>query len=678
MMHHRFKKCAIALALFGTGIGVQAEEPVKLNEITVKGEAMKDSDRSFTVNVISSDTIGSQRWENPLAILEEAPGVEARSIQSGSVADFITIRGMTSGGHGGDIGFTLDGVTMNEADGHADGYADTNVVIPLEIESLAVYKGPVSPLYGNFARGGVMAFTTRKGGEYADVHLSGGAFDSYDGQVAFGTRVGDVQLNGAVQGYESDGWRDNSRFSKMNSALRAAYEIGDRSEIALSLRGHGAWFEGPGNIGRDQFLNDDLRHRQAPSVADQRDGGEKRYSSQRIDFNHLINEKLKLLTFAYNTQMNLTRFESSTPNPPPNQVERAHDREVRAVGASLNGEHRLLGIDSHWVLGAEYYDEDTHEDQWATNARVRGAKQRDRDFTLTTTSLYGQMDLDIDPRFRPTLGFRYDDFDGSLTNLQTGITTDLDDFARISPKFGVRSEITDNWELRASAANGFALPNSTQKFDPNINVDAVEFWQYEIGVNGAPSPQWYVDLAAFILDSSDEIQQVPNVTPPQFINAGESRRIGLEGEVRYYPPMWNHVELSTGFGIFDSEIEKSTDPTVVGKELQRVPRYVANLGAKYSPPNGWGGSLRWRSVGPYYTNNQNTGEYEGYDVVNATVFYTMRTAQGRNVRWYMDVNNLADEVYGENISGANAQGQPTSFNPRAPTNVMAGVIINFL
>lgn len=61
MMHHRFKKCAIALALFGTGMGVQADEPVKLNEITVKGEAMKDSDRSFTVNVISSDTIGSQR-----------------------------------------------------------------------------------------------------------------------------------------------------------------------------------------------------------------------------------------------------------------------------------------------------------------------------------------------------------------------------------------------------------------------------------------------------------------------------------------------------------------------------------------------------------------------------------------------------------------------------------------
>ncbi len=678
MKNHSFRKCAIVAALFGSGVEVHAAEAVPLGKITVKGEAMKESDRSFTVNVISAEDIKSRRWENPLAIVREAPGVEVRSIQSGSVADFITIRGMTSGGHGGDVGLSLDGITLNEAEGHADGFADTNVIIPLEIGRLSLYKGPVSPLYGNFARGGVMAFTTRKGGEYLDTHLSAGSYGTYDGQAAFGGKTGPVQINGALQGYESQGWRDNSRFTKMNSAFRAAYQISDRSEIVLSLRGHGAWFEGPGNIGRDQFLDSSRRRQQAPSVAGQNDGGEKTYSSQRVDFNHLINNDLKLLTFVYNTSMGITRFESNTPNPPANQIERSHDRDVFAFGASLNGQNQLLGVRNNWVLGSERYDEGTHEDQWSTNTRVRGVKQRDRDFKITTTSLYGQADLGIHRLFRPTLGFRYDNFGGSLSDRLTGTKTNINDFSRISPKFGMRSELTDKWELRASAANGFALPSSVQKYDPNIKVDAVEFWQYEVGINGAPSPRWDIDVVAFLLNSSDEIQQVPGVVPPRLINAGKSQRIGLEGDVRYYPPIINHLELSTGFGLFDTEIKEGTDPAFTGKELQRVPRHIANFTVKYAPPAGWGGSLRWRSLGPYYTNNQNTGKYDGYDIATASVFYLVRGEKGRSVRWYMDINNMTNEVYAENVSGANAFGQPTSFNPRPPANVMFGVMTSLM
>lgn len=676
MEHFRFKRCAIAVALFGCSGGIHAAEPVKLGEITVKGEAMKESEGAFTVNTISAETIQSQRWENPLAIIEEAPGVEARSIQTGSVADFITIRGMTSGGHGGDVGFSLDGVTLNEAEGHADGFADTNVVIPLELASLALYKGPVSPLYGNFARGGVMAFTTRKGGEYADVHLATGSYATNDAQAAFGSRSGPLQINGALQSYDSEGWRDNTRFTKTNSAFRAAYDINERSEIALSLRAHGAAFEGPGNIDRAQFLNDSLRHRQAPSVAGTYDGGDKDYSSQRFDFNHRVNDNLKLLTFAYKTNMGITRFESSTPNPPANQIERTHERDVVAVGASLNGVNQLLGVSSQWVVGTEYYDEATHEDQWSTVARARGTKQRDRDFSIATTSLYGEMALDLDPRFRPTLGFRYDAFDGSLDNRLTSTKSDLNNFNHFSPKLGVRSALNEKWALRASAANGFALPNSVQKYDPAIDVDGVEFWQYEIGVNGTPSPQWYMDLAAFILNSSDEIQQLPNVTPATFVNAGASRRTGIEGELRYYPAAVNHLELYGTFGVYDTEIRSNTDATFVGKELQRVPNYVANLGVKYEPSSGWGSSLRWRSLGSYNTNNQNTGAYNGYDIINASLFYTMGGEQKPNVRWYVDINNMTDEIYAENVSGANAQGEPTSFNPRPPANVMLGVMMS--
>lgn len=705
MINHQLRKCVIAAALFGFGAGVQAIE-VDLEKITVKGEGMRDADRSFTINQIGRDQIESRRWENPLQIFEEAPGVEVRSIQGGSVGDFVTIRGMTSGGHGGDLGFSLDGITLNEAEGHSDGYADTNIIVPLEVETLTVYKGPVSPLYGNFARGGVMAFQTRKGGEYTDIHLSGGSWGTYDGQVAFGTQVdapliGPLQLNGAVQGYEHEGWRDNSRFTKMNLALRASYMLGERSEIALSLRGHGARSYVPGNISGEQFEDGwDESRKQSPVHQTQRDMAEKTYDSQRIDFNHSFSDHLKLLTWAYKTDMFLSRFETDvavttdpatcatlTTGTTSCQRELSHDRDVEAFGFSLNGVNSFGSVASNWVLGAEYYNEETDETMYRTNAQDRGFVQgiperlhRDGDFVTKTTSVFGQMDLDVHRLFRPTIGFRYDSIDQTgkgMTDNPLDNRTDYDTSnSKFLPKLGVRSAVTDNLELRASYAEGFALPSIEQRsISETADLDPVKFTQYEFGISGTPTQSLYFDLVYFMLNSTDELLTVGD--PPQLENAGETDRSGIEGEIRYFPQAVPNLTLSAGFGFFDSEIKKRpNNPALEGKEIPRVPDHVANLTASYAPPSGWGGTLRWRTVGEMYVNNNNTGTYDGYDVVDATVFYTVPGANGRSTRWYVDFTNIFDEHYADGPGGAENSTVPTTYNTRPPASVFAGVMIS--
>ncbi len=713
MINRHLKRCVIAAALCGFGAGVHAEN-VDLGSITVKGEGMREADRSFTVNTISRDDIAARRWENPLAIFEEAPGVEVRSIQGGSVGDFITIRGMTNGGHGGDLGFSLDGISLNEAEGHSDGYADTNIVVPLEIDSLTVYKGPVSPLYGNFARGGVMAFQTRKGGEYTDIHLSGGSWGTYDGQLAFGRQVdapliGPLQINGAVQGYESEGWRDNSRFTKMNLALRASYMLSERSEIALSLRGHGARSYVPGNTTGDQFeAGWEQRRAQSPVHVSQNDMAEKTYDSQRIDFNHSFSDNLKLLTWIYKTDMFLSRYETDVaPSTDPAvcatlttgvgngsscQRELSHDRDVTALGFSFNGTHSIGNIASNWVLGAEYYDEETVERMWRTNSRDRGFVQgitprleRNRDYVTETTAVFGQIALDVHRYFQPTLGFRYDRIE-QTGKLRTDVAApvmrdtranyDVSD-SSLTPKLGVRSAITDNLELRASYAEGFALPSIAQRTDPNINnLDPTKFTQYEFGISGTPIPSVYFDLVYFMLNSTDEI--ITNPANANLLeNIGETDRSGIEGEIRYFPGAVPNLTLSAGFGFFDSELKSRADnPALEGLEIPRVPEYVANLTASYAPPSGLGGTLRWRTVGEMYVSNDNVGTYDGYDVVDATVFYTVPGANGRSTRWYLEITNIFDEAYADGPGGANGVTSPTTFNARPPASVFAGVMIS--
>ncbi|MEK7321728.1 MAG: TonB-dependent receptor [Pseudomonadota bacterium] len=654
---------------------------VVLDTITIKGQGMQEADRAFSVNSISQEQIRAKQSQSPITLIEELPGVNVTSYQQGGVADVFQLRGFTGGGHGSDAGVVLDGISLNEGESHADGYADTNLIIPLELEGVTVYKGPVSPLFGNFARGGVVSFATRKGGEYQDFDFSMGSYGTHNAQGAMGIKLGQVQINGALQGYESDGWRENSRYTKMNAAVRAAYEISERSEVALSLRGHGGHWQAPGYVLWDQFQDDDRRSQQNPTVRTQQDTGDKQFSGQRVDFNHSFSENLRLLTFLYNTDHEFTRYQTSlnVANPPATQqVEFRYNRGVQVLGSSLNGKSQLFGIASNWVTGFEYYNEDTRAHQWNDQVHVRQTQTAKNEFNNNTTSLYGQLDLDINPRFRPTLGVRYDSFGGEHDNQLTGVKRDINDFDHISPKLGVRSALTDKWELRASAANGFALPSGTAKFDPNINVDSVEYWQYEVGINGAPSPEWYLDLAAFVLDSSGEILQDPPGSGI-FHNAGETRRTGVEGEVRYYPPVIANLEVGLTFGYFESEVQDNPNPALVGKEINGQPKHIANVDVSYAPPAGVGGSLRLRSVGPWFTNAVNSIEYDGHNVVTASLFYNYRTEAGKKARVYLDINNVFDEVYSDNVSGGPHPTQgavPTSTSPMPPTNFMLGLALS--
>ena len=383
----------------------------------------------------------------------------------------------------------------------------------------------------------------------------------------------------------------------------------------------------------EQYRNKDARRQENPWTKLQEDAGSKQLNSQRIDFNHILSDNMKLLAFAYRTHSDFTRFQSGLrpadiataglnpsalpatlpadfmdPNAPVNitqfapQTEHVHGRTAMAFGASLNAHTSVFGAHSTWVLGTEYYNEEADVQRWNTVRRVRspstpgfdGLPREDNEFDIKTLSLYGQLDMDISPRFRPTLGFRYDNFDGSRDNrLPGGIKTDMNSYDHISPKLGVRSALNDAWELRASVANGFALPGGTAKYEPSVDVDNVEIWQYEIGINGAPSPQWYLDLAAFIIETSDEILQI---TPNVFENAGKTRRTGLEGEVRYFPASMANFEIFTAFGIYDSEVKEN--PGNTGRQRsQRSARHMANVGLRYAPPVGWGGSLQLRSLG---------------------------------------------------------------------------------
>ena len=114
-----------------------------IDEVVVKGQLLRAEESAFSATVLDNTAIREQAFADVDELFRFVPGMVVRDLQLGSVASNIVIRGFGSGGHGGDLGAVIDGIPLNEAMSHADGYVDLNTVVPLEIESFSVFKGPV-------------------------------------------------------------------------------------------------------------------------------------------------------------------------------------------------------------------------------------------------------------------------------------------------------------------------------------------------------------------------------------------------------------------------------------------------------------------------------------------------------------------------------------------------------
>ena len=333
-----------------------------LSEITIRGEALDPRNQTITVNEIDREQIQTLNIDLPIRIIEQIPGVDLLSYNQGGVADQFSIRGFGGGGHEGQAGAQIDGVSLNEAEGHSDGYADLNILIPLNLEKVKVYKGPSSVLFGRFAEGGTLAMETRKGGDYQDVSISGGSFNTLNAQFATGKGIllGDqerkLQTNLAFQFFQSDGYAENSDNIRGNLTGRVAYQLTDKTDVALSLRGHRSEWDAAGYISEARINNEALRNTQ--EVNAENDGGAKQFYSQKVDINHTFNDELRLLVFGYAVQQEFTRFAKFGLDPG-GQTERFNTREVYATGASLNGRNNIGSVEMNWIAGAEFYTEGT-------------------------------------------------------------------------------------------------------------------------------------------------------------------------------------------------------------------------------------------------------------------------------------------------------------------------------
>lgn len=647
--------------------------PQSTREIVVKGQALKQEDNAFSTTTLNEDDVRERRVTEVQELFRQVPGMNVRDYNLSGVANQIVIRGFGNGAHGGELGMVIDGIPLNEANSHADGYADANVLIPLEIADLTVYRGPVSALYGNFNRGGLVAYETRKGGDYAEADASCGDFDTVDVQGALGldSALGGT-FNGAIQYFRTDGFRPQSDADRLTVAGRYGIDLSDTFDLSASVRYQTAEGNSPAYLTFAQYQVD-------PYGIDPRvknDGSKKDFLTARADLGYTLSDEARLLGYFYTTQQDFVRyFTRGSADPAANwrQREERYDREVYGGGLNLNGSTGFATSSVAYVIGMEAFSEDTqfqfYED--LDFRRRRSPAQFNRTLTLDSISAFGQADVRFSPLLNVTLGLRYDRFTGECEpddiEVPGGACGEFDAVDSFSPKIGVQSQVMPWLQLRASFSQGFALPEAQAKFATGAQgLDPNAIRQYEAGVRLTPLTRFELDMVGYRVDSTNEFA---SPAPGEFINFGETRRSGFEASLKWRPV--EQVDLRVAYAYTDSKVQENLNPALIGKRVTGVPDHTLTIDGRVSPFRNLtlNGALRY--VGEYATDGLNTVYAPDYTVFDVGASYELGELLKVPARVYIDIENIGDVVY---ASSFNSLGSIAAGSPRF---VQAGFQIGF-
>jgi outer membrane receptor protein involved in Fe transport len=619
-------------------------------------------------------------------VLRQVPGFSLFRRSDSRVANAsnqgVSLRGL--GGSASSRALVLeDGLPLVDAFG---GWVYWDRVPRESIQSVEVFRGGASNLYGSDALGGVVQFIARQPESPAfALETSYGNEKTPDLSFWTGTRAGKWDVSLASELFRTDGyilvptWQRGTVDTPANSRdasveLTAGHKLGDKGRIFArgsfytEFRHNGTPVQtndtrmGEGALGLDQqFGNHDTVTLRGYA---QVQGYDQRFSSVAADRN---SESLTNLQYV------------------PEQV-------VGGAGqwTHLFGKRQTLvaGADVMEVMGAS--DEQLFSSGVHTRNNASGGRQR-------IFGLFGE-DLIRVKSWTVILGARVDDWNNfhasSICTPVSGTCPSPSVFypsrsdLAFSPRLSVLRSLTQNVSLTGSVYRAFRAPTLNELYrsfrvasvltlnNPYLNAERLT--GAEAGVNVTALDR-KLDLRGtfFWSDIVDPVENVtidPTASPVlrQKQNLGRIRSRGVELDGSFH--LNRDIQLSAGYAFTDATVVNYTVPpgavSLLGNMVAQVPRNVFTWEARYWNPSRILLSLQGRFIGNQFDDDQNK-----YPLGR---FYTMDLQIGRNVTRNLEVFAAAENIFDERYNVANT---PTAngslFNVGPPLLYRVGLRMNF-
>jgi outer membrane receptor protein involved in Fe transport len=623
-------------------------KPINLQEITVTAAPARREDPASVVHLTPA-VLQRAPAIDPYELLRQTAGLEVHDQGQGpGFASDASVRGFSSD-HSTDLALWIDGVPVNEpVNGHAEGYNDWNVLFPASVQTVDIFKGPTSPLYGNFALAGAVNVRTLERMRGTRLLASGGAYGRLDGTVLTGFDDDNAGGVFGIRGLREDGWRPNSGYQLGQAHARVVRDLSSSVSVDGGVELYAAGWDSPGFLTLNQFQREKF-----DTVSNSTDGGFKRRAQERASIRVVSGGGLVWRSTVYATQGRWQLYLTTPPEGGGAEGSGSQtEEEDHRYGFGATSALTWAAGRTEFTLGAETRWDHSHYENWFVTNRVRDSAQTLVVARQESAALFLQSAARLAPRLRVTVGGRFDVADthdepageAAASDSKNIFSPKLGAVYRVGPEAGV--------DLYANVSRGFRQTDGVIE-DPTLPF--ITAWAYESGIrlNGR---RVRASAAVFRMDVSNE--QTFNPVTLSSTSGGQSRRQGVELELD--ASLGAGVVLEADWTFNDAKYRRlitEDGDTLSGTRVFNTARYVGSAALRYRPATAhWDLNLSTNVVGPYTPFDEPGVELSPYALLHLMGEYQIGRAT-----LSVGIRNLFDRVYPElRAGGFVVPGQPRS------------------
>jgi outer membrane receptor protein involved in Fe transport len=500
------------------------------------------------------------------------PGFNVSNFGQGGIGYGLALRGYTEAEHGRDIAYLIDGVPVNAVSSlHTPNYADLNILLPETIKSIAVVRGPFSVEAGDSNLGGSVEITTKDAEPAGSVSIAGGSQGTVRSVGTWSNTEGTWRPYLAIEGYRTDGYRDNSFVERYNAFNKVSTTLADGATLSIRGQAFGTTFGAPGYVNRDALAAGTVNER---SATNRSDGGDR--ALQNLVANYVsgaAGQELKgTLYVSHDTLNRYADFGGGQ--------RWQHDDRVTA-GGRLSKVWTGAGQDTlpvQLLVGGSWRSDVISAFQAPATARVvSGAPVVDLGLTQHDLAAYSQLQVKPLPWLKLTGALRYDQFIYDITDRLTPGGTPNIAPGILSPKAGVAITPLAGLELFANYGQGFRSIDVPLELIGNPSVRPFKVASLE---GGAQLTAGLLRLLADIWtsDSRNEIFQPAPGLPVTLLGRARREGFDLDGRFALLATPAASVALFANYSGVTARLLDAAPSYYV----PNVPDYVANVGLDYS------------------------------------------------------------------------------------------------
>ncbi|MDQ6815140.1 MAG: TonB-dependent receptor plug domain-containing protein [Bacteroidota bacterium] len=551
------------------------------------------------------------------------------------------------------------------------------------IHSVEIIKGPGSSLYGA-GTGGVLLIESMKEGESAGLE-SENTLGSYGLQNIYAAATTTSEKITSRLGFlhqQSDGYRNHSAMQRNVFSWNGQYKLGENKQLKTTFLYGNLSYETPGALTQAEYDVNPKAARPGSGSFPGSEGAQTAVMQKQViagaSYTQQLTRALQNKTVFYGM---FTDFRNpAIQNYGHNTEPHFGGRTVFKLSDSLS--HSAINIDFGAELQQGFTNVSIYKNNGGTADSLRTfdeiinrqalvftqAAWDNKDWTITASASLNFLQVNFE-RFSP-----------ASSGKQRRIFNN-----QVAPRFAILKKF-GQLNIYTSVARGFSPPSTAELIPTggaaNLDLNAEQGTNYDIGIKGTIAHRLTVDINAFIFSLDNAIVQRRTAGGGDYyINSGKTNQHGIETSINYplfqFAPFIQRSNfwLSHTWHDFHYKSFKQLNNDFSGNRMPAAAPHTISTGFEFLTRNGILGNVNYYFSDKIPLNDANSAYANAYHLVGLKLGYQAMFGQKARIKIAAGADNLFNQKYslGNDANGFGGR----YFNAAAGRNYYVSLAMQF-